>query len=328
MKKRQWLKALAVLGAFILLLATGGCGRQRVMGQKEIRIFLSLNEMDTFRQTLVDAAAAKAAEMGVSLHVEDAHGSIEEQVEQLKRAAAEEYDVILCSAVSTDTAVQLKMSAEQIPIVFFNSCPDDKYLEAGKYVYVGSDEQVAGQFQAEYVLGQMSGQQEINVVLIKGPRYHSATTGRTSGVKNTLEASGKKVNYIFEDSANWDTEQARELFALFLRTGNSADCVICNNDAMALGVLEAGRAAGMDFSKVQVLGVDATEDGCMAIENGEMAFTVYQSGKGQGEAAVEMAVRLAGGGDTKDMEGISEDGKYVWVEFEKVDGGNVSQYRH
>ena len=328
MKKKHWIRALAVLGMFAMLLTAGGCGRRSAVGHKEIRIFLSLNEMDTFRQTLVDAAMDRATAQGVSLHVEDAHGSIEEQVEQLKRAAAEDYDVILCSAVSTDTAVQLKMSAEDIPIVFFNSCPDDKYLEAGKYVYVGSDEQVAGQFQAEYVLGQMSGSQEINVVLIKGPRYHSATTGRTNGVKKAPEESGKKINYIFEDSANWDTQQARELFELFLRTGSRADCVICNNDAMALGVLEAGRAAGMDFSAVPVLGVDATADGCDAIEKGEMAFTVYQSGKGQGEAAVDMAICLAGGKDTQDMEGISEDGKYVWVDFEKVDGGNVSQYRH
>ncbi len=332
MKKRDWRKFLTVLGILTLLMAAGGCGKsagsggQSGAGGKHMKIFLSLNEMDTFRKTLVDAASERAKQEGIQLDVADAQGSIEAQVDQLKRAASQGYDVIVCSAVSTDTAVQLKMSAGDIPIVFFNSCPDDKHLEAGKYVYVGSNEQVAGQFQAEYVLGQMSGRQEINVVLIKGPRYHSATAGRTNGVKQTLEASGKKINYVFEDSADWDTEQAKELFALFLRTGVQADCVICNNDAMALGVLEAGRAAGMDFDAVPVLGVDATADGCAAIQNGEMAFTVYQSGKGQGEAIVEMAMRLAGAGDTEDMEGISEDGKYVWVDFEKVDSSNVSRY--
>ena len=327
MRINRGIRMLAVCMTLIAVLTVSGCSRQTMAGQKQIRIFLSLNEMDTFRQTLVDAAMAKAAQEGVELVVEDAGGSIEAQVEQLKRAAAEEYDVIVCSAVSTDTAVQLKLSAGDIPIVFFNSCPDDRYLEAGKYVYVGSDEAVAGQFQAEYVLQQLGSKSEINVVLVKGPRSHSATVGRTNGVKEALADSGKTVNYVFEDSANWDMAQAKELFALFLRTGVTADCVICNNDAMALGIVEAAREAGIDFASLPILGVDATADGCAAIKAGEMQFTVYQSGKGQGEAAVEMAIRLAGNGDPEEMEGISEDGKYVWVDFEKVDGSNVTQYR-
>lgn len=320
-------KAAALLGVLVLLLTTAtGCGGQGAEIHKDVRIFLTLNEMDTFRQTLVDAAEAKAAQAGVQLDVEDAQGSIENQVEQIKRAAQEGYDVILCSAVSTDTTVELKASAEDTPIVFFNSCPDDKHLEAEKYVYVGSDEQVAGQFQAEFVLDKLSGKNEINVVLIKGPSSHSATLGRTNGVKRALEASGKKINYVFEDSANWNTDEAKALFELFLQTGSSADCVICNNDGMALGVVEACKEAGIDMASLPILGVDATADGCAAIRNGEMAFTVYQSGVGQGEAAIDMAIKLATGKNTKDTEGITEDGKYVWVDFEKVDSSNVSQY--
>lgn len=327
MKKEIFMKRMAVLMVILVLaVAAAGCGGQTVRTDREIRIFLSLNQMDTFRQTLVDAASARAQQQGVQLTVEDAQGSIEAQVEQIKRAASEGYDVILCSAVSTDTTVELKACAEDIPVVFFNSCPDDKYLEAGKYVYAGSDEQVAGQFQAEYVLEHMSGKDEINVALIKGPKFHSATMGRTNGFKRALEASGKKINYVFEDSAEWDTQQAKDLFELFLQTGVSADCVICNNDAMALGVMEACREAGVDCSTFLILGVDATADGCAAIQNGEMAFTVYQSGAGQGKAAVDIAIRLAAGEDTEDMEGITEDGKYVWVDFEKVDSSNVSEY--
>lgn len=310
----------------MIIVTISGCGQNTAGGKSGIKIFFSLNEMDTFRQTLVDSAAEQAAQMGAQFVMEDAKGSIEKQVEQLKAAAAQNYDVIICSPVSVDTVVQLKMSAGDIPIVFVNSCPDEKHLQEGKYIYVGSSEQVAGEFQAEYVLEKLSGRQEINVVLIKGPASHSATEGRSTGVKRTLEKSGRQIHYVFEDSANWDTGQAQKLFELFLRTGVSADCVICNNDSMALGVMEACRNSGIDCSTLPILGVDATADGCEAIRNGDMAFTVYQSGSGQGHAAVDAAIQLVGSGSVKDIEGSTEDGRYVWVDFERVDSSNVSNY--
>lgn len=104
------------------------------------------------------------------------------------------------------------------------------------------------------------------------------------------------------------------------------DCVLCENDSMALGVIEVCREANIDLSALPVLGVDATADGCAAIESGAMAFTVCQSGAGQGEAAVKAAIRFAQGESVDSLEGVSEDGKYVWVPFEKVDSTNVSQY--
>lgn len=317
-----------LLGTLGLLAAViTGCGGTVADSGKDIKIFLTLNEMDDFRQTLVDAAAERAAQEGIQLDVADAGNVIENQVEQIKSAAAQGYDVILCGAVTTDTTVELKATAGEIPVIFFNSCPDEKHLEEGRYVYVGSDEKVAGQFQAEYILKQFADRDEINVVLLKGPKNHSATEGRTSGVKQTLKASGKKINYVFEDNANWEADQAKAMFELFLQTGSPVDCVICNNDTMALGVVEACKEAGIDPGSLPILGVDATADGCAAIQSGEMAFTVYQSGSGQGQAAIDMAIRIARQSGTKDMEGITGDGMYVWVPFEAVDSSNVKQYQ-
>ena len=322
MKRTIKLIGIIVLAVFVM----AGCGNSKKQGSSDKKIFLTLNEMDNFRQTLVDAAVEKATKNGIQLDVGDAQNSIETQVKMIKEAAEKKYDVILCGAVSIDTTVELKASAGDVPIIFFNSCPKESLLKEGQYVYVGSDEQVAGQLQAEYVLKKLADKDEINVVILKGPKGHSATKGRTSGAKKVLNASGKKINYIFEEYANWDSAQAKELFELFLKTGSKVDCVICNNDSMALGVVEACKAAGIDLNSLPVMGVDATAEGCESIKNGDMAFTVYQSGSGQGSKAVEMAIDLMNNGTGKNIEGITKDGLYVWVPFESVDSNNVSDY--
>ncbi len=311
---------------FCLLVMCVGCNNSVNSSKSGKKIFLTINEMDGFRQTLVDAVVEEAKANGYQIDVGDAQNSIETQVEMIKNASDQGYDVILCGAVSTDTTVELKASAGDVPIIFINSCPKERLLEEGKYVYVGSDEKVAGQLQAEFVLNKYSSSDEINVVILKGPKGHSATVGRTEGAKITLNSSGKKINYVFEEYANWDAEQAKELFTLFLKVGSPVDCVICNNDSMALGVVEACKEADIDPSTIPILGVDATGEGCEAIQKGELAYTVYQSGSGQGQKAVEMAIELSKNGDGKAIEGITDDGLYIWVPFEGVDSSNVSDY--
>ncbi len=323
MRKRWGALFLAAVWGMQFLTGCGGSAAQ----DKDIKIMLTLNEIDTFRQTLLDAVEQEASAEGVQLDFMDAHDSIEGQVDFMKQAVSEGYDAIICGPVSADTAVELEASAGDIPIVFCNSCPDEDRLMEKQYIYVGSDEQVAGQYQAEYILDRFPSGDEINVALLKGPKSHSATIGRTKGMKKVLKESGRKINYVFEDNADWDQGVAEQMFEVFLKTGADVDCVVCNNDSMALGIVDACKKAKIDLSSLPILGVDATADGCAAIQNGEMAFSVYQSASGQGQSAIHAAIRLAQGKSVKDMEGATEDGRYVWVPFEKVDSSNVSSYQ-
>ena len=322
-KSKKLNSALAVCLGCAMLCA---CGSKSDSDGKNVKILLTISKMDTYRQTLADGAKEKAAEYGASVEVMDAEGVIENQVNQVQKAVSEGYDAVLCGIIDVDTAVEVKASSGDLPMVFVNSCPKDKDLVKDEYMYAGSSESVAGKYQAEYVLDKLGSQSGINVVLMKGPVGHSATAGRTKGVKRTFAESGKTVNYVFEDNADWSAEKAEELFGIFLKTGKKADCVICNNDTMALGVIEACKKAGIDPGSMMIIGVDASADGCAAMQNGEMAFSVRQSGPGQGAAAVETAMKLIKGESASDIEGITEDGKYVYVPFEKVDASNAAQY--
>lgn len=328
--REKWKLLISTVALAAVMLT--GCGQKSAadISGKDVKILMTISQIDTFRRTLADAAIQTAEAAGGQLDVVEADGSIEIQVQQIRDAAANGYDAILCCPVDSDTAVELEAVAGDLPLVFMNSCPNDKRLEADKYMFAGSDEGVAGQLQAEYVLDKFGSKDEINVVILKGQKNHSATDGRTNALKEAFADSGKKVNIVFEDYADWDAAKAAEMLKVFFDINAEApvDVIICNNDSMALGAIETCKEKGIDLTKTLVLGVDATVEGCQAIVDGDMAFTVYQSASGQGEAGVQTAIALANGACAKDLGlDVSEDEKYVWVPFEKVDASNVSQYQ-
>lgn len=323
--KKKWSMILVFLLCISMMSA---CAKGSAVHNKaDVKVFLTLSQSDTFRKLLADAAKKTADSEGVKLDSADAAGSVEKQVEQIKSAVKEGYNAILCNPVNVEMALELEAAAGDLPIVFINSCPSDSRLKEGKYVYAGSDEKFAGQYQAEYILDKCANKSEINVVIMKGQQNHPATVGRTDALIDTLTASGKKINIVFNDYANWDQKTAQELFEVFLSTGQQFDCVACNNDSMALGIIDACKEKKVDMSGKMILGIDATADGCKAIENGDMAFTVYQSAAGQGEYCVKAAIALATGSKTTDLKYSSADGKYLWVPFEKVDKDNVKNYK-
>lgn len=325
MKKLVSLMTVLALALCIL----GGCegNTENDASAKGIKMYMTVSTADTFRQNVMDAAQAKAEAMGAEITLKDADNSLENQIAQIEEAVKGGYDVILCNPVDVDTALQLQVTAGELPIVFWNSCPSDEYLEADHYVFVGSNEEDAGKYQAEYILNKFSEKDSINVAIFGGQKLHSATLGRTNALKAALNDSDKEINYVFDDNADWATDIAKNQFDLFLKTGQTADVVACNNDAMALGIIQSCEEHHIGPDKVTIVGVDATTEGCEAISAGKMEFTAMQPATGQGEYAVLAAARLAQGKSLKGLKYLADNGKYVWVPFEKVDSSNVGKYK-
>ena len=222
--KKGYLKiAGTILAATLLFTGCAQTGSQSsVISGNDTKILMCMSDgNDTFRAMLADAAASTAQNLGAQFDLVDAQNTIETQADQIRSAKEQGYDVILCLPVDADTAVELEACAGDLPIIFMNSCPADKRLKADQYMYVGSNEQVAGQLQAEYILDKMASRDEINVVIFKGEKAHSATKGRTEALKTAFKNSGKKVNIVFEDYADWSTDKAAEMLNVFLDLNKS-----------------------------------------------------------------------------------------------------------
>ncbi len=324
MKKTAVFFLLVMMTCFLAGCKGGSAGRE---GGGDIKALMILSSADTFREMIAKEAVNAAKEQGIQMDLVVGDGTSDTQVKHIEEGVAQGYDVILCNPADTAMALQLEIAAGDVPMVFFNSCPDEKLLKKGKYVYVGSNEEDAGTFQAEYVLDKLASKEELNVMILEGERGHSATYGRTKAVKNVLNASGKKINYIFVDYADWSVDKAKNMFDIVLKTGRTVDCVLSNNDDMALGVIESCKEHKIDPSSILILGVDATEGGCQAIENKEMSFTVCQSAPGQGRACVDAVKALVNGEDLSKVEHAMDNGLYVYVPFEPVTAQTVEQYK-
>lgn len=285
---------------------------------KTITVGVSLYARDQFISTLEQGILAAAEAAGVTVDSQEANNDTQKQAEQVRTFAAKGYDVMIVNLVDTSTAETIIAEAGDIPIIFVNRRPDDSVLVAGKYAYVGSQEWDAGKMQAEFLAKYFAGRTDpINYVLFMGQLGLENTQQRTDSVKTELTNAGFTLNKVFEDTAKWDRATAMDMMQTFLGTGAAFDCVICNNDEMALGVIEALKAGGIDLTKVPVVGIDATDMACESVKNHEMAMTVFQDAAGQGAKCIEFAKLAAEGKLTE---------QFGWVPFQPVTIDNVADF--
>ena len=324
-------KKLTVL-LLTIIMAVGmiltGCGKSGGSsgGSGGVKLFYTAPPDDDFKALLKQALVDNASSEGITLEVGEGCNTVNDQVKQIQKAVSEGYDAIICLPVDRSTALQLEVSAGDVPMVYVNGVPDEEFLEKDKYMVVSSYEMDAGTYQAEYVWNALGKPSSMNIVLLRGPLTHNAAIARSTSIYKFYKENGVDINVVFDDTANWDENQAKEMLAIVEKTNQPFDAVFCNNDSMAIGAADYLAEHGYDLSKLPVVGVDATAGGCQSIVDGKMQFTVYQSASGQGSMAIKLAKALATKGTAAGLDGLADDGIYIWVPFEKVDASNVKDY--
>ena len=110
--------------------------------------------------------------------------------------------------------------------------------------------------------------------------------------------NGSKIEVLQEQTANWKRAEALSLAEDWLTAYQDLDAIICQNDDMAMGALEAVEAAGRKDSII-VIGIDAIEDALAAVKEGRLDCTVFQDAAGQGATSLDVALACAKEGKIK-----------------------------
>ena len=137
--------------------------------------------------------------------------------------------------------------------------------------------------------------------MIQGEPENIDTQYRTAYSVKALEEAGVETRELLAQTGDWSQSQGQKIMEEALdEFGNDIEVVFCNNDAMALGALEAIREADRTVGEdIYLTGVDALEEAVQSVVDGEFTGTVFNDYFSQSYGAAELAVKFLKGEDTE-----------------------------
>ena len=256
---------------------------------------------------------------GVELQIEDAQNDVAKQQSQIQNFIASGVDAIIVNPVDTDATMAMsKIAAEaNIPLVYVNREPVNVNELPDNQAFVASNELESGTLETKEVCRLLGGKGKI--VVMMGELSNQAARMRTQDVHDVIATDEcKGLEIVEEQTANWSRTQGADLMTNWLAAGVEFDAVVANNDEMAIGAIQALKAAGRSMDSVVIGGVDATQDALAAMAAGDLDVTVFQDAAGQGKGAVDAALKLA--------KGEAVDQK-VYIPFQLVTPDNLANFQ-
>jgi ABC-type sugar transport system substrate-binding protein len=260
----------------------------------------------------------------VEIQVEDAQDDVGRQLNQIQNFVASGVDAIIVNTVDTDATTAMSQTAQQagVPLVYVNREPVNVDELPEGQAFVASDERESGTLETQEICRLLKEQGKgdgAKAVVLVGQLANQAARQRTQDIHDVIATEECSfIEIVEEQTANWQRDEAMSLMTNWLSAGVEFDAVISNNDEMAIGAIQAIKSSGQDVGPIIIGGVDATQDALAAMGAGELDVTVFQDAAGQGQGAVDTALKLARGEDVEQK---------VYVPFQLVTPENMEKFQ-
>ena len=285
--------SLAILAALTLLLPSA-CNRGQGSGHPRVALVLkTLN--NPFFIDMQHGAEEAANRLNVDLTVQAAEREVdvEKQMQIIENLVQTGVSALAIAPSGSKEVVPAiaKANAANIPVVIIDDKVDAQAAkDAGVHweAYTGSDNVEGGRIAGRFLVQISNG--AANVAILEGIPGHQTGDARLRGFKEAIQGS-PNVKIVTSQTANWERDQGFTVFQNMLQAHPEINAVFACNDIMALGAVEAIRAANKT-GQIHVIGFDAVDDARKAIAAGTMDGSVAQFPSEMGRIAVENAVKL------------------------------------
>lgn len=232
-----------------------------------------------------------AEKLGIKkLVFSDAQQKPENQISAVRSCIQQGVDVIALPPVVEDgwDAVLTEAKNAKIPVIIV-----DRSVKADTSLYaahIGSNMELEGKKAGD----------EMNKLLPDGGKILelSGTTGSGAAVgraKGFREALNKNIEIVDSQTGNFTRAEGKPVMEAFLKKyGTDIKGVFIHNDDMAIGAIEAMKAAGLKPGDIKIVSVDGTRGGFQAMIDGWIQADV-ECNPLLGPQVFELALKLMNG---------------------------------
>jgi ribose transport system substrate-binding protein/inositol transport system substrate-binding protein len=237
---------------------------------------------------MIDEGKDEANKLGnIELIIGDGQRSSPKETADVEAAITKGVDGIVISPNDADAlAPGLQEAVDaKVPVVTIdrrvNKVP-------GILGHVGADNVKGGEAQGELI--EKLFPNGCTVMNLQGQSGSSPAIDRNKGLHDVLDKAKDKYKIVFEDTAGFDRAKGLTMTESALASMKSPpDVIVCANDDMALGALEALKARNL-LGKVKLIGFDALPEALGQIKAGNMTATIEQMPGGQVKGALDTLV--------------------------------------
>ncbi len=315
----KWLVGIV---AGILVLSAIGCNRTQTASDGRPTIALVVKTLNNpFFNDMQKGAEEAAKQLNVNLLVQAAEREVdvEKQMQIIENLIQSKVSALVITPSGSKEIVPAIVKANQagIPVIILDTRVNPEALAAanGKIAaFIGSDNLEGGKLAGELMVKTLGGKGK--VAILEGIPGHETGDSRLKGFRGAVAVS-PDIQIVSSQTANWERDQGYSVFQNMLQAQPDIQGLFACSDLMALGAVEAIRAAGKT-GKITVIGFDAFSEARDAVRKNLMAATVAQFPADMGKQGVESAARLLKG------ERIQQE---TTVKIELITKGNVDGNR-
>lgn len=311
---KNWKKSLTAVLAAGMAVGTAAAGVMAEESSEPKEIAVLIGDMTaTYASWLAQSFEEIAGDYSdYNVTIIDNKNDVATQMANLENCVTQKYDYVIVQPIDTEAlADSINQTIEAgVPVCTVNGTNEGAELAS----CVDCDPVQQGSIPAEVALENLP--DDAKVVVLLGPSGNVHSIGRREGFQETLFDAKPDIEILDEQIANWYKDEAMTLMENWLQKYDRIDAVISMNDAMALGCIEAAKAAGR-MEEMTYYGVDGLADACLSIKDGELTATCVQNAYAQAEAALDIADRVLKG---------EIDRETILVDGELIDSGNVDEW--